>query len=74
MKALNVISLILVLVGALNWGLWGLFEFDLVAYLFGGNTSGLSRVVYTVVGLGGVWGLSFLGKCRALCGCCKKEG
>ena len=73
MKVLNVISLILILVGALNWGLWGFFQFDLVAWLFGGDSAWLSRLVYAVVGIAGVWGLSFLGKCKALCcGSCKK--
>ncbi|MBS0647866.1 MAG: DUF378 domain-containing protein [Verrucomicrobia bacterium] len=76
MKALNVLSLILILVGALNWGLWGFFQFDLVAWLAHGNTSMLARFIYAIVGLAGVWGLGFLGKCKALCGCSHehKEG
>jgi len=69
MKGLNVLSLILILVGALNWGLWGFFQFDLVAWIANGNTTWLARFVYSVVGLAGVWGLGFLGKCKALCGC-----
>lgn len=74
MKVINVIALILILVGALNWGLWGLFHFDLVAWLFGGDSTWLARFVYAIVGLAGVWGLSFLGKCRALCcGSFKKD-
>lgn len=73
MKVINVIALILILVGALNWGLWGFFQFDLVAWLFGGDSTWLSRLVYAIVGLAGLWGLSFLGKCKALCcGSCKK--
>lgn len=67
MKALNVIALILVLVGALNWGLWGFFQFDFVAWLFGGNSTWIARLVYAIIGLAGLWGLSFLGKCKALC-------
>ncbi len=67
MKATNIIALILILVGALNWGLWGFFQFDLVAAIFGGNSSALSRIIYSLVGLAGLWGLSFLGKCKALC-------
>ncbi len=67
MKAISVIALILILVGALNWGLWGFFQFDFVAWLFGGDKTWLSRLVYAVIGLAGVWGLSFLGKCKALC-------
>ncbi len=76
MKALNVIALILILVGALNWGLWGFAKFDLVAWLFGGQTAPLSRIVYAIVGLAGLWGLQFLGKCKMLCcssSCSSKE-
>ena len=69
MKCLNVLSLILILVGAINCGLWGFFQFDLVAWVAGGNTTGFARFIYAVVGLAGVWGLGFLGKCKALCAC-----
>ncbi|MBV8606851.1 MAG: DUF378 domain-containing protein [Singulisphaera sp.] len=54
MKSLHWITLLLVIVGAVNWGLIGLFQFDLVAALFRGQTATLSRVVYTLVGLSGV--------------------
>ena len=54
MKSLHWIALLLVIVGAVNWGLVGLFQFDLVAALFGGQTAPLSRIVYTLVGLSGV--------------------
>jgi uncharacterized membrane protein YuzA (DUF378 family) len=60
-KALNVVALALMVVGALNWGLWGVFQFDLVAALFGGNTSPLSRIVYSLVGLAGLYGLTLFG-------------
>lgn len=50
MKAIEIVSLVLVLVGALNWGLVGMFNFDLVATLFG-EMSMLSRIVYSLVGL-----------------------
>ena len=56
MKALNLITLILVIVGGLNWGLVGAFNFDLVATLFG-NGSILSRLVYVLVGLSALWQL-----------------
>ena len=49
------IALILVIVGALNWGGVGLFGFDTVAFLFGGQAAVLSRIVYTLVGLAGLW-------------------
>jgi uncharacterized membrane protein YuzA (DUF378 family) len=55
MKALNIITLLLVIVGALNWGLVGLFQFDLVAALFGGQQAALSRIVYALVGLSGLY-------------------
>ncbi len=73
MKLLNFIALILILVGALNWGLWGFFQFDLVAYLFKGEGTWLARCVYALVGLSGLWGLSFLAKCKAICGCSSKD-
>jgi hypothetical protein len=59
---LDTIALVLIIVGALNWGLWGIFQFDLVAAIFGGNTSVLSRIVYTLVGTAGVYSLTFFGK------------
>jgi uncharacterized protein len=58
MKQLDVLATVLVVVGALNWGLVGLARFDLVAALFGmqfGETSALTSVVYTLVGLAGVY-------------------
>lgn len=54
MKALNLITLLLVIVGGVNWGLVGLFDFDLVAALFG-EDSALSRIVYTLVGLSALY-------------------
>jgi len=53
MNTLHWLALVLVIIGALNWGLVGLFQLDLVAALFGGQGSPLSRVVYTLVGLSG---------------------
>jgi len=57
-KTLNIVALILVIVGALNWGLVALFEWDLVAELFGesfGTTNVASRIVYGLVGLAGLY-------------------
>ena len=51
MKAIDVVVAVLLVIGGLNWGLWGLFQFDLVATLFGGNSVLLSRVVYSLVGV-----------------------
>ncbi len=57
---LDRISLILVIIGAINWGAIGLFQFDLVAWLFGGQSAIISRIVYTLVALAGIWCLSLL--------------
>ncbi|PLS02632.1 DUF378 domain-containing protein [Neobacillus cucumis] len=54
MRTLSRIALVLVIIGAINWGLIGLFQFDLVAALFGGQDSALSRVIYSLVGLSGL--------------------
>ncbi len=54
------IALALAIIGGLNWGSIGLFRFDLVAFLFGGADSVISRVVYTLVGLAAVWCISLL--------------
>ncbi len=59
-KNMDTIALILSIVGCLNWGLVGIFQFDLVAWLFGGAGSLFSRLVYTLVGLAGLWCISFL--------------
>lgn len=84
-KVINFFALLLIIAGALNWGLWGFFQFDMVAWLFkGGNTGMSSRIVYSIIGLAGVWGLGFFSKCKAICsadeessghgGCCGGHG
>jgi uncharacterized protein len=55
MRVINIATLVLVIVGAVNWGLMGLFQFDLVATLFGGPQAALSRIVYVLVGLAGLY-------------------
>ena len=55
---LDKIALILTIIGALNWGGIGLFGFDTVAFLCGGQTALLSRIIYTRVGLAGLWCVS----------------
>lgn len=57
---LDRICLALIIVGALNWGLVGLFSFDLVAWLFGSSAALMSRIIYTVIALAGVWCISLL--------------
>jgi len=58
------IALIIAVIGALNWGSIGLFQFDIVAWLGGGSSSLLSRVIYTVVGLAGIWCISLIFRAR----------
>lgn len=55
MKYADLIAIVLLIVGGLNWGLWGAFEFDLVAAIFGGNTAVLAKAVYIVVGLAALY-------------------
>lgn len=57
---LDVIALILTVIGGINWGLIGIFQFDLVAWLFGGQGAVLSRIIYTLVGITAVWCISLL--------------
>ncbi len=59
---LDNVSLVLVIVGALNWLLVGLFQFDVVAWIFGGQAALISRIVYTLVGVAGLWAISLLFK------------
>ena len=53
-------SLVLVIIGALNWGSIGLFKFDIVAWIFGGQAAVVSRIIYTLVALAGIWCISLL--------------
>jgi len=57
---LNIVAMILVIIGAINWGLIGFFQFDLVAVIFGGQSAVISRVVYALVGLAGLWCIMLL--------------
>ena len=60
MMIVDRLALALAIIGGLNWGLIGLFRLDLVAFLFGGQTALLSRIVYTLVGLAAIWCISLL--------------
>lgn len=71
MKVIHWIALIIVVIGALNAGLWGLFQIDLVASTFEGPSSVISRIIYTIFGLAGIWMFSFF-KILASCPICKK--
>lgn len=63
MKTLDYLALVLVVIGAINWGLIGFFEFDLVRTIFG-NMTLISRIIYAVVGIAGLYSLSFFGRLR----------
>lgn len=55
-------ALVLIIIGAINWGLIGIFGFDLVGAVFGGQMSIISRIIFTLVGLAGLWAISILFK------------
>ena len=57
---LDTIALILLVIGGINWGSIGIFQFDIVAWICGGQAAVVSRIIYTLVGLSAIWCLSFL--------------
>lgn len=57
---MDTIALIISIIGSINWGLIGLFQFDLVAWIFGGQGSIISRIIYGIVGLAGLWCVTML--------------
>ena len=58
MSVLDRIALALIVIGGINWGLIGIFQFDLVAWIFGGQDAILSRIIYTLVGIAALWCIS----------------
>ena len=62
---LDKLSLVLVILGAINWALVGVFQFDLVAWIFGGQAAVVSRILYTIIGAAGLWCISLLFRERA---------
>jgi uncharacterized membrane protein YuzA (DUF378 family) len=62
MKALNLVTLILIIIGGLNWGIYGLTAFDVIGTIFGGSTSVLSRIIFVIVGLSALWQIVPLSK------------
>lgn len=66
-KFLNVLCFLLVIAGALNWGLWGFFQFDFIAWFSEGNTTWLARFIYAIIGLAGLWSLRLIPRCKHLC-------
>lgn len=59
-EMIDKISLILVIIGAINWGSIGLFKFDIVGWIFGGQGAIVSRIIFTIVALAGIWCISML--------------
>ncbi|MDR0292622.1 MAG: DUF378 domain-containing protein [Oscillospiraceae bacterium] len=58
-------ALLLTIIGALNWGSVGIFNFDVVAWIFGGSTATVSRIIYSLIALAGIWCISLLFKDRS---------
>ena len=80
MRFVRFVVLLLMVIGSLNWGLVGFFQYDLVADIFGGMDSAGARVIYALVGLAGLYGIGFLCrcvgcscKCGSNCQCCHKK-
>jgi len=72
MRFVHWIALILVIVGALNWGMWGFFQIDVISSIFGGSDTAISRIIYALIGLSGLWCFSLF---KVLASCkLKKEG
>ena len=63
-NVLDRIALILVIIGALNWGSIGIFNFDIVGAIFGGQSTALARIIFTIVGIAGLWTIGLLFKDR----------
>lgn len=60
MSIVNNVALILAIIGGLNWGAIGIFQFDIVAWVFGGQDAIISRIIYTLIGIAAVWCISLL--------------
>lgn len=78
MKAIRFVALLLLVVGALNWGLIGFFQYDFISDIFGGIDATAARVIYSIVGLAGLFCIAMLCrccgcKCGPKCQCCKKK-
>lgn len=72
MKCIRFVVLLLMVIGALNWGLVGFFQYDFVSDIFGGMASTAARVVYSLIGIAGLLGIKalFKGSCGCGCGSC----
>jgi uncharacterized protein len=75
MRIFRFIILLLILTGAINWGLWGAFQYDIIQDVFGSEQTGWARLIYIIVGLAGIYGISFIfsvGTCGYRCKCQKE--
>ncbi len=68
MRVIRFIVLLLIVIGAINWGLWGAFQYDVIQDIFGSDLSPWARFVYIVVGLAGIYAISFFFS-KGTCGC-----
>ncbi len=59
---MNKVALVISIIGSLNWGLMGLFKFDLVGWIFGGTFSIVARIIFVIVALAGIWCINLLFK------------
>lgn len=66
MNTIDNIALTLVIIGAINWGSIGLFNFDIVGALFGGQQAVLSRIIFALVGIAGLWSIGILFKDKVM--------
>ena len=76
MRIIRLVVLFLILIGAINWGLWGVFQYDAIQDVFGSDTSLWARFAYGIIGLAGVYGISFIfskGTCGYGCACEEKN-
>lgn len=72
MPLVKFLALLLIVVGAINWGLWGIFQYDIVADIFKGNSTPMARFVYSLIGISGLIGITFF-FCKDIYKChCKK--
>lgn len=75
MRIVRIIVLLLIVVGAINWGLWGAFQYDLIQDILGPQRAGFARFIYILVGLAGIYGITFFFSIGT-CGChhkCEKD-
>ncbi len=69
---LDTLALLLSIIGCVNWGLVGIFQFDLVSWIFGGQDATISRIIYTLIAVAGLWCITFLFR-RGRLGCTDDE-